>query len=494
MRTVVDDIARHDPAAIAVTTPRGHLTYGELTTRIDALADALRAHGARAETVCAVAVDPGVDAVVAMAAALRAGTAFLTLDVTQPPARLAALVRTGRATLLLTTAALAERLALPVEGPTVLLDRPPTRRDPRPAATVGPRSLAYVSHTSGSTGEPSAVLIEHAGLDSYLRFVVRDFGLGPQTVVLQVAPLGYDASVRDILAPLLAGGRLVLVPRSTLLRPSGFGAAVREYGANTVLSATPSLLAFLRGEPEAAALSTLDLVASSGESLRPFLTAGGRALIGGRLVNQYGPTECTMTATRYAVPDQPPTGPDVVGTPIDGMVVRLLDGHLRPVAEGAVGEVFLGGTGVARGYGWRPRATAETFLPDPLGPPGTRLYRTGDLARHTPDGLCYLGRTDRQVKIRGYRVDPAEVEGALLTHPAITGAVVTPDHDERGRVFLVAHVVGDLAGTTDRALRAHLARTLPPHLMPRRFERHTTLPLTRSGKTDRRALAAAVTR
>ncbi|WP_052441501.1 amino acid adenylation domain-containing protein, partial [Streptacidiphilus anmyonensis] len=359
-------------------------------------------------------------------------------------------------------------------------------------APVEACGLAYVSHTSGTTGEPSAVLIEHRSLDNYLRLVVRDYGLGPDTVALQVAPLGYDASIRDTFAPLLAGGRLVLLPRGDVLRPESFGAAVRRHGVNTLLSVTPSFLSHLAGREEAPELlDGVALVVSSGESLRPYLTAGGRELVRGRLVNQYGPTECTMTSTRYAVPVAPETETDIVGTPLDGVVVRLLDDSLAPVPDGAVGEVFIGGAGVARGYRARPGRTADRFVPDPLGPPGARLYRTGDLARLGPAGLCYLGRGDRQIKIRGYRVDPAEIEGALLTHDAVTGAVVISDTDAQGRVFLVAHVTGELGGTSDPALRLHLARTLPPHLMPRRFVRLTTLPTTRGGKTDRTALAQA---
>ncbi|GAA4840159.1 amino acid adenylation domain-containing protein [Kitasatospora terrestris] len=512
MRTFVDELLAHGrstPGRVALSTPEGDVGYGELADRIEALTARLVERGAGAERVCAIAVDRGADAVVAMAAVLRAGAAFLTLDVEQPPARLAALVASGGAELLLTTEDLAGRLDLPVPGEPLLIGHGPGEH-PRsaarpvggegpfdaapasPRAAIAPDALAYVSHTSGTTGEPSAVLVEHRGLDSYLRFVARDYGLGADTVALQVAPLGYDASIRDTFAPLLAGGRLVLVPRSRLLRPEGFAAAVREHGVNTLLSVTPSFLTHLAAQPNAGELfAGIRLAVSSGESLRPFLTAGGRPLIDGSLVNQYGPTECTMTSTRHPVPTVPELGADVVGRPIDGVVVRLLDPDLAPVADGEAGEVYIGGVGVARGYRGRPARTAERFVPDPLGPPGARLYRTGDLAAAGPDGLRYLGRIDRQVKIRGYRVDPAEVESALLTHQDVTGAVVTAATDPQGRVYLVAHVTGDLEEVKDAALRTHLGRTLPPYLMPRRFDRLAELPTNRSGKADRRALAEA---
>ncbi|MFE7812778.1 amino acid adenylation domain-containing protein [Streptomyces sp. NPDC057433] len=499
MRTVADDLAAHavrHPERIALDTPAGEITYGRLAARADELTPLLRAHGAGPETVCAVAVGHGADAVAAMAAVMRCGAAFLTLDVAQPRDRLAAFVHGAGARLLLTTAAHARALDLDV--PTILLDRPaagpagPATGPDGPATPpppVDPQALAYVSHTSGSTGEPSPVLVEHHALDAYLRDTARAFRLGPDTVALQTAPLGYDASIRDTFAPLLAGARLVIVERARLLRPADFARTVREHRVTALLSVTPSFLTHLAGQPAPAdPLADVTLVASSGESLRPFLTAGGRRTVPGTLVNQYGPTECTMTTTRHVVPAEPDTATDVVGTPRAGTVVRVLDAGLAPVPDGGVGEVYIGGAGVARGYGGCPARTAECFLPDPFGPPGARLYRTGDLGRWGPQGLTYAGRTDRQVKIRGHRVDPAEIEGALLSHPRVGGAAVTAHTDDRERVHLVAHVTGDLTGTTDAELRTHLARSLPPHLMPRRFQRHDALPTTRGGKADRRRL------
>ncbi|MFE4664899.1 amino acid adenylation domain-containing protein [Streptomyces sp. NPDC056716] len=507
MRTLADDLAVHaarHPDRIALDTPGAAVTYRQLGDRITELARLLRSHGVRPETVCAVAVEHGRDAVAAMAAVLRCGGAFLTLDVGQPRDRLESFVRSAGARLLLTTSAHAPALDLGV--PVLHLDRParPAPAEDPPFPPVEPRALAYVSHTSGSTGDPSPVLVEHHALDGYLRDTARALGLGPDTVVLQTAPLGYDASIRDTFAPLLAGARLVLVERSRLLRPTEFVRTVREHRVNALLSVTPSFLTHLARQPDVPEpLAGVTLVASSGESLRPFLIAGGRRLVPGHLVNQYGPTECTMTTTRHHVPTAPdpaadivPAAPDpaadIVGLPRPGTTVRVLGPGLAPVPDGTVGEVYIGGSGVARGYGGLPARTAACFVPDPYGPPGARLYRTGDLGRWTPQGLRYEGRGDRQVKIRGYRVDPTEIEGALLTHPAVTGAVITPDTDGRGRVYLAAHITGDHT-TADAALRAHLARTLPPHLMPRHFHRHTTLPTTRGGKANRRGLIAGST-
>ncbi|SOD68008.1 amino acid adenylation domain-containing protein [Streptomyces zhaozhouensis] len=499
MRSYDEAIRRHAlerPRAPAVVTPGGTLDYGELLARAGRLARRLRARGVGPETVCAVALPHGADAVVAMVAVTGAGGAFLTLDVDAPPPRLAALAASAGATHVLTTSALAGRLVPPLPGSPLLLDgaEPDGPADaPRPAPPR-PDALAYVSHTSGSTGTPHAVLVEHRSLTSYLRDSADAFRLGPDSVTLQLAPLGYDASIRDTLTPLVAGGRLVVLPRATLLRAEPFVEAVRAFGVDALLSVTPSFLTFLAGHPGAAeGLASLRLVVSSGESLRPHLGSGGRSLTSGRLVNQYGPTECTMTTTRFEVPHAPDTTADLVGTPVAGARVLLLDGEGAEVPEGAVGEVYIGGVGVARGYRGLPALTAERFVPDPFATGrGARLYRTGDLGRRGPDGVLeYLGRTDRQIKIRGHRVEPAEIEAALLTHPTVAGAAVTAAHDARGRVFLLAHVVGArLVEVTDAALRAHLGRTLPAHMMPRRFVRVDALPTTRGGKVDRAALAA----
>ncbi|HET9899269.1 MAG TPA: amino acid adenylation domain-containing protein [Streptosporangiaceae bacterium] len=496
--TVVDDIraqAVRDPDAIALVTPTATISYGEFADRVERLARVLAAAGVRTDDRCVVALEPGADAVVAMTAVLRAGGAFVTLDIQQPAQRLATMVRSACAAFQLTTTALASRLALPVNGPAILLDRLDGMPELPPPAQIASRSLAYVSHTSGSTGAPHAVLVEHRGLRAFLRSVVRECGLGRHNATLQLGPLGWDASIRDTFAPLMSGGRLILLPRSVLLRPDALLDAIEAYGADTILSTTPSFLTALAShDGTGTRLRNLRLVVSSAESLRPYLAAGNRRLTGGRLFNLYGPTECTVTATRYEVPQEPDTSTDLIGTPLDGVTVYLLDPRLHAVPEGAVGEIYIGGAGVARGYLAEPGVTAGKFVPDPLAAvQGARMYRTGDLGRRRPDGnIEFLGRSDRQVKIRGYRVEPAEIEGALLRHPAVRAAVVTAAADERGRGYLTAHIAGDLADVTDAALRAFLALRLAPHLLPRRFMRVDQLPTTRTGKVDWAALTARV--
>jgi amino acid adenylation domain-containing protein len=497
VRTVVDDVrayaARH-PDSIALVSPTETITYRVFAERIERLARILVGAGVGVDARCVVALEPGPDAVIAMCAVLRAGGAFVTLDVQQPLPRLAAMVGTAGARFLVTTGALLGRLALPVPGPAVLLDQLDGLPELPPPDRIESAALAYASHTSGSTGVPRAVLVRHHGFHGFLRFVVRHCALDRNTVTLQLGPLGWDASVRDTFAPLVAGGRLVLLPRSVLLRPDALFDALDEHRVDTILSTTPTFLTALANHPGAAdRLRRLRLVATSAESLRPFLGAGHRSVLAGRLVNLYGPTECTVSATCHEVPADPDTGADLIGTPIDGATIHLLDADLRAVPDGETGEIHIGGAGVARGYAGDPKETAERFLPDPFADrPGDLMYRTGDLGRRRPDGtLEFLGRCDRQIKIRGYRIEPAEVEGALLAHPDVHGAVVTLAVDDRDRRYLVAHVVGELGDTTDAALRAHLAGTLPPYLLPRRFVRLDRFPTTRNGKIDRAALTAS---
>lgn len=496
-RTVADDIRDHAtlvPEAIALVSPTETVTYAALADRVERLARILVGAGMLTDERCVVALESGPDAVIAMNAVMRAGGAFVTLDVQQPVPRLAAMVGTAGARFLVSTSALAERLGLPVPGPAILLDRLDALPELPPPDRIESTSLAYASHTSGSTGVPRAVMVRHHGFHRFLRFVVRHCELDRDGVTLQLGPLGWDASVRDTFAPLVAGGRLVLLPRSVLLRPDAMFDALDEYGVDTILSTTPTFLTALANHPGAAErLRRLRLIATSAESLRPFLGAGHRRVIAGRLVNLYGPTECTVTATCFEVPAAPDAAADLIGTPIDGATVHLLGDDMRAVRDGDVGEIHIGGAGVARGYAGNPRETAEKFVPDPFAAtPGDRVYRTGDLGRRRPDGtLEFLGRCDRQIKIRGYRIEPAEIEGALLAHPAVHGAVVTPAVDDRDRKYLVAHVVGVPDGTTDAELRAHLARTLPPYLMPRRFVRLDRFPTTRNGKIDRATLTAS---
>ncbi|WP_371871400.1 amino acid adenylation domain-containing protein [Phytohabitans rumicis] len=491
MTTFVHELPEYDVPA--VVTPGACLTYRQLGQRVRRLAQVLAARGVGPERVCVVALERGLDPIVAIAAVVRTGAAFLAVDVDLPDRRIAAFARGAHA--MVTSPGLAGRFAgLGLPAPVLLdgdiIDGGVECSQAALPDTVAPRSLAYVSHTSGSTGTPNAVHIEHRWLHPYLRFIARDYGLGPDTVALQLAPLGFDAAIRDTFAPLVAGGTLVVLPRATLLRPEELFAALGRYRINTMLSATPSYLSFLAGQPRAAEhLRGLRLVATTGEAVRPFLAAGGRPLIPGRVVNQYGPTEATMTATRFKVPAEPEAA-DIIGRPIDGVPVRLLDADLNEVPPGADGEICIGGPGVARGYGDAPALTAARFVPDPDGPPGARLYRTGDLARRRPDGtLEFRGRRDRQIKIRGYRVDPGEIEGALLSLPEVTGAAVTTAADRQARPYLVAHLTGDLGAVTDASLRFHLARILPPHMMPRRFDRLDRFPTTRTGKIDRLALA-----
>ncbi|WP_131545974.1 AMP-binding protein [Streptomyces sp. IBTA2] len=425
----IRDHAARTPEATALRAPGRTIGYRQLDTWIDRLAHLLTAHGSGPERVCALALEPGPESVVAVAAVLRAQGAFLTLDVTQPPPRLAAMVRSGGATVLITRSAVRERTGLTVDGPVIDLDdvaEPdgPGGWGPAGATPVGSgRQLAYVSHTSGSTGTPNAVLIERAGLDSYLGFHRPGLRPGPRhRGAPGRTPRLRRLHPRQTFAPLVAGGTVVLAERGTLLRADSFAETLRREGVNTLLSVTPSFLTFLAQQDLAGEhLGGLRLVVTSGESLLPFLRSGARPPAA-RQPGQTStaPTECTMTATRHAVPPPSRTPPATwSGQPIDGMTVRLTGPGGDEVPPGGTGEIVLGGIGVARGYLGRPGLTADRFRPDPGGPPGARAYphRRPGIGPVRTGVLEYLGRSDRQVKIRGYRVDPAEIEASCSATP-----------------------------------------------------------------------------
>ncbi|HEU0053791.1 MAG TPA: amino acid adenylation domain-containing protein, partial [Longimicrobium sp.] len=350
---------------------------------------------------------------------------------------------------------------------------------------AGPSGLAYVMYTSGSTGTPKGVAVEHRGVVRLVRGA-NYVELGPGEVILQAAPVTFDASTFEIWGALLNGGRLVLLP--------GAAASLEELGRAIVSHrvSTLWLTASLFGA----------MVEERLEDLRGVrqLLAGGDVLPveavrrvkeripGCRLVNGYGPTENTTFTCCHTVPGEWDGGPVPIGRPVSGTRVYVLDEGGRPVPAGVPGELHAGGAGVGRGYLGRPALTAERFVPDPFGEPGARLYRTGDRVRWRADGVLeYLSRLDRQVKVRGFRVEPGEVEAALRRHAAVRECVVAAREDAPGDRRLVAYVVGEIDG---EALRAHLARLLPDYMLPAAFVVLDAFPLLPSGKVDVRALPA----
>ncbi|RJS17729.1 hypothetical protein DRW03_27485 [Corallococcus sp. H22C18031201] len=478
------------PEAVAVEFEGQRLTYRELDQRANRLAHHLRAEGVRHGDRVALCVERSLEMVVAVLGILKAGAAYVPLEPTTPPERLAMLLEDVQASCLLTQAGLRERLGGERLATRVLLleaPLPTSLPDTRPAMHASADDLAYVMFTSGSTGTPKGVCIPHRAV---VRLVVgTDYArLGPDEVFLQLAPLAFDASTFELWGCLLHGGRLVVFDRHTPTLEE-LGRALDRHGVTTLWLTAALFAQMVTHQPEP--LGRVRQVLAGGDVLAPGKVREHLSRAG-RLVNGYGPTEGT-TFTSCAVLTHPDTvGPSVsIGRPLANTQVFILDAHLRPVPVGVPGELFIGGDGLAWGYYRRPDLTASAFVPHPYSAaPGARLYRAGDLARWMPDGsLQFLGRKDAQVKLRGYRVEPAEIEAALARHASVREVAVLARGDMPGGTALVAYVVVQPGASVDpSALRDFLRRGLPEYMIPAAFVVLPALPVTRNGKLDRRAL------
>jgi amino acid adenylation domain-containing protein len=486
------------PDATAVVFEDAALTYRELNRRANQLAHHLRALGVGPEMLVGICVERSLELVIALLAVLKAGGAYLPLDPTYPRQRLAFLLGDARPGILLTQAGLADTLPA-YAGPAICVDRDrdnwERERMTDPAVPLAADNLAYVIYTSGSTGRPKGVQVTHRGVVNYLTFLAKTYELGPADVVLQLTSISFDPSVRDIFGPLTTGARLVLMKDAEVLDPLALLAAIRARRATRILASTPSMLRPLVAAAceESVSLESLRTILVGGEPLRAADVTGLRQLAGGALiVNHYGPTECTMTSTCYAVsPADASRSLVPAGRPIDNVQLYILDRYLNPVPIGVAGEVHIGGVGVARGYLNRPELTAQRFIPHPFSDePGARLYKTGDVGRYLPDGtLELLGRRDEQVKVRGIRVELGEIEAVLCEHAGVREAAVAAWEDGPDDRRLAAYVVARSAPAPERhELRRFLQDRLPGYMVPADFVMMDALPLTPTRKVDRRAL------
>ncbi|HEX9936859.1 MAG TPA: amino acid adenylation domain-containing protein [Longimicrobium sp.] len=485
-----EEQAARTPGAVAVVCDGEALSYAELNVRANRLAHYLRRRGVGPEVRVGICLERGPELVVAILAVLKAGGAYVPLDRRYPAGRLAFMLADAGVAVLVTDEGARGALPVPAGLPVVSIDGAraeiAAERADAPAPAVGPRHLAYVVYTSGSTGTPKGVAVEQRSVVRLVRGAnyVR---LGEDEVILQVAPVSFDASTLEIWGALLNGGRLVPVPATN---PSleELGRAIAVHGVTT--------LWLTAGLFEAMARERLDDLAG----VRQLLTGGDVVPVDAvarvrarfpalRLVNGYGPTENTTFTCCHTVGQAWNGGPVPIGSPVSNTRVYVLGAALRPVPIGVPGELYAGGDGVARGYLGRPALTAERFVPDPFSArPGARLYRTGDRVRWLADGSVeFLGRTDHQVKIRGFRIEPGEIEARLREHPGVRQAAVLAREDAPGVKRLVAYVVGE--GAAD-ALRAHLDALLPAYMVPTAYVRLEALPLTSNGKLDRAALPA----
>ncbi len=419
---------------------------------------------------------------------LEAGGAYVPLDPAYPAERLAFMAADSGMPLLVTQRRLSGRLAVREllidddDDPSSSADAAPLARLPG----LTPESPAYVIYTSGSTGRPKGVVVPHRALVNFLASMRRAPGLGPDDVLVAVTTLSFDIAGLELHLPLGVGARLVLADAETAANGPALRALLERCGC-TAMQATPATwrLLLAAGWQPAPSFKVL----CGGEPLPRDLAETLLARVD-TLWNMYGPTETTIWST--CAPLRRPLGALVIGRPIANTQVHVLDARRRAVPPGVTGELCIGGDGVTAGYLRRPELTAERFIPDPFGAPGTRLYRTGDLARWLPDGtLECLGRNDQQVKVRGYRIEPGEIEAALAAHDAVAHAVVTVYAPQAGDARLAAYLVPRVGPRPDDDhLRAHLQRSLPPYMVPQHFTWLETFPLTPSGKIDRKALPA----
>ncbi len=483
--------SRRTPGAVAVSDERCLLTYAQLDARADQIAAVLRGRGAGPERLAGICLRPGVNMVAAMLAALKTGGGYVCLDPSLPTARLSFIVADARPVVMVTDEP-NSAVTAGFDVPTLNLDADQDIIDSQTSVSglteVSGEQVAYVIYTSGSTGDPKGVVVEHRALASHMGWMQRTFPLDAEDRVLQKTPSGFDASVWEFYAPLSVGAHLVMA------RPGGHRDA--DYLVNaiqarevTVLQVVPSLLDVLLQTPGFDRCGSLRRVFCGGEALPPDLLNRFHQQSTAELTNLYGPTEACIDSTFWTSPgpgEPPVTVP--IGRPVSNAEVHVLDAGLGPVPIGVIGELYIGGVNLARGYLHRPDLTADRFVPDPFGRPGSRLYRTGDLARWRPDGVLeYHGRIDDQVKIRGHRVEMEEIRTAVARHPGVLAAAVTARPQASG-IRLLAYYTP--ASVNPQSVRSHLLAYLPDHMVPAHLIPLSELPLTPNGKIDYKALPA----
>jgi amino acid adenylation domain-containing protein len=481
-----EEQVRQRPDAIAVQFRQQHLDYAELNRQANRLAHHLRSLGIGADSLVGLCLERSLDMVVGMLAILKAGGAYVPLDPDYPQARLDFMLQDTGAAVVLTQAALQDRL--PQVPHLLCLDSDPAQwsawPDDDPAATGGPDDLAYVIYTSGSTGLPKGVMVTQQGIGNHMHWMEAEFAFSPGDAVLQKTSISSDASVWEFLAPLLTGGRLVMAEPGAHRDPAYLARAVREHGIS-LLQVVPVMLRALVTEPEFRRCSSLRMVYAGGEALECDLLETFRQHCTAPLCNLYGPTEVTIDS-HFRVCGEESSAVIPIGRPIFNTRCYVLDAHDNPSPIGVAGELCIGGAGLARGYLRRPELTAERFIASPFQT-GDRLYRTGDRVRWREDGVIeFLGRIDHQMKLRGYRIEPGEIEAVLQADPAIRQSLVVVREDRPGDRRLVAYLVGQ--GIDLDATRACLKARLPDYMIPGALVVLDSLPLTANGKVDRQAL------
>jgi len=488
-----EDWAVRQPESVAVIAGNRRVSYRELNLRANELAQRLLSAGLGRETVVGLRIDRSAELLIGILAILKSGAVYLPLDPALPAERANGMLAEANARILLTCAAVENAeieaglrtlhvdSALPLDNAWADLKMPQGHAD----------SLAYVTFTSGSTGKPKGVMTTHRGVVNYLRFLRTHYRLTPADRALNVSSIGFDASMRDFFGPLSSGAAVVIVTDTDTLDATRYWSAICEQRVTRLLSITPSFLRVLCHAAEVAPMThELQSILTSGEALDGSAVLRVKAVLGEQveIFNQYGPTECTMTTTWYPA-SAAQTRLIPIGRSLPNAKVYVLDGNMQPVPVGVVGEMYIGGAGLSRGYAGRPDLSAERFVPDPFEA-GTRLYRTGDHVRWDADGLLhYISRGDLQVKLRGMRVELNEIVAVLNSLPdVLQSALVVHGEEEDQR--LIAYIVTAQGDLTAERIAEQLKKQLPDTLIPNAFVPIDAIPLTSNGKLDRQALPA----
>jgi len=485
------------PHTIAVTCGPAQLTYAELNTQANRIAHRLLALELPQGSIVAIWLDRTNEAVAAILGVLKAGHAYLPLEATYPTARIAETLEDAQPAVLISQRSLTAVLATSTPH-LILLDDETASADENPNISIDAAARAYIIYTSGSTGKPKGVMVKHSNVTRLVDQAQRRLGFDHNDVWTLFHSFAFDFSVWEMFCALLTGARLVVVPFDITRSPEDFYTLLSREKI-TVLGQTPSAFALLDQIEERGPLLPLHLrlVILAGEALQFSRLSGWFARhpdTSPQFINGYGPTETTVGVTlRKITPADALSETDsLIGQPFDDLQVNLLDAENNLVPDGATGEICVGGAGVSLGYLNRPDLTAERFVANPFGEAGSIMYRTGDLARRRHDGeLVYMGRSDQQVKINGFRIELGEVEALIAAVPGIAAVCVVPHTDDSGRAHLAAYFVED--GTVALAiphLALQLARKLPAQMLPTFYTRIDAIPLSSSGKIDRKALPA----
>lgn len=484
--------ALRTPDAPAVTSDGHTLSYEALNRRADQLAAYLRTLQLPYETLIGILLEPGIDIVVSMLGVLKAGAAYIPLNPDEPPDRLNYLLQDAVPSVILTTTDLVARVQLHAAHKLCLDTNWEDGIEPQHDLDRPLPDLAYVIYTSGSTGAPKGVMITHKAICNRLLWMRDEYDVKDSDCVLQKTPYTFDVSVWEIFLPLCCGARIVVGKRAGNKDPSYLAELIRQENI-TIVHFVPSLLHHFLAEPGLERLGCLRRVFSSGEVLSKDLRDDFQGKVPAELHNLYGPTEAAIDVTAWTCQRGETKKTVPIGRPIANTRIYILDRYMNRVPVGQEGELYIGGTGLARGYWRKPHLTAERFLPNTFAShEAERIYKTGDLARFNGDGVIeFLGRYDTQMKIRGARIEIEEIEAVLRQYPGINEAVVVPVHDDNmASPWLAAYLLAD---RHNRPLRDDIQRfvrqRLPEQFIPASYQFLETLPLTSSGKVDRRSIA-----